>query len=113
MWKLVHDERYTADPAKGSSHNRGAAVDVTLVKISTGQELVMPTGFDDFSEKAHHTYTNLPKEVVDNRALLKTTMEKFGFVSLRTEWWHYSLPDAAKRFELLDLSFQQLKELNR
>ncbi|GEO08522.1 hypothetical protein SAE01_10180 [Segetibacter aerophilus] len=112
MWKVVHDERYTANPTKGSGHNRGAAVDVTLVKISTGEELAMPTAFDDFSEKAHHGYNNLSKEVLDNRALLKTTMEKFGFVSLSTEWWHYSLPNAADRFELLDLSFNQLKHLN-
>jgi D-alanyl-D-alanine dipeptidase len=108
MWKVVHDERYTANPAKGSGHNRGAAVDVTLINISTGEELPMPTAFDEFSEKAHHGYNNLPREVLDNRALLKTTMEKFGFVSLNTEWWHYSLPNAADRFELLDVSFYHL-----
>src|SRR5207253_7510589 len=62
MWKVVHDDRYTANPAKGSGHNRGAAVDVTLVKLSTGEELPMPTAFDDFSEKAHHDYMNLPQE---------------------------------------------------
>ncbi|MCW3107060.1 MAG: peptidase vanX D-ala-D-ala dipeptidase [Segetibacter sp.] len=111
MWKVVHDERYTANPAKGSGHNRGAAVDVTLVNLSTLEELPMPTKFDDFTEKAHHSYMNLPQEVLDNRKLLKTTMEEYGFVSLSTEWWHYSLPNAANRFELLDLSFSQLKEL--
>lgn len=111
MWKVVHDERYTANPAKGSGHNRGAAVDVTLVKLSTKEELLMPTEFDDFSEKAHHDYRNLSEEVLNNRKLLRTTMEKYGFVALSTEWWHYSLPDAAQKFELLDLSFSQLKEL--
>lgn len=111
MWKVVHDERYTANPTKGSGHNRGTAVDVTLVKIATGEELEMPTSFDDFSIKAHHDYNKLPEKVLDNRRLLKTIMEKFGFVSLSTEWWHYSLPNAANRFELLDLSFKQLQEL--
>ncbi len=111
MWKVVPDERYAANPAKGSGHNRGAAVDVTLVKISTVEELAMPTGFDDFSEKAHHTYMNLPERVLQNRALLKTIMEKYGFISLSTEWWHYSLSNAATDFELLDLSFDQLKNL--
>lgn len=111
MWKVIPDERYAANPAKGSGHNRGAAVDVTLVKISTGEELPMPTGFDDFSEKAHHTYMNLPEEVLQNRALLKTIMEKHGFISLSTEWWHYSLSNAATDFELLDLSFNELKKL--
>lgn len=111
MWKAVPDERYAANPAKGSGHNRGIAVDVTLVKIASGEELPMPTAFDDFSEKAHHNYKNLPDDVLQNRTLLKTTMEKHGFQALGTEWWHYSLANAAASFELLDLSFKQLKKL--
>jgi len=113
MWKVVHDERYTANPANGSGHNRGTSVDVTLVNLLTGEELEMPTAFDDFSIKAHHNYMKLPQEIIKNRELLKKTMEEFGFVSLRTEWWHYSLPNAASRFELLDLSFTQLKALEK
>lgn len=111
MWKAVPDERYTANPAKGSGHNRGAAVDVSLVDMKTGRELEMPTGFDEFSEKAHHNYMQLSPEAIKNRQLLKSTMEKHGFVALETEWWHYSLPDAAKRFEILDLSFKQMKKV--
>lgn len=110
MWKVVPDERYAANPAKGSGHNRGIAVDVTLIKIPSGEELAMPTGFDDFSEKAHHNYMQLPDNVLQNRKLLKTTMEKYGFESLSTEWWHYSLATATN-FELLDLSFDELKKL--
>ncbi len=110
MWKVVPDERYAANPATGSGHNRGAAVDVTLVQISTGEELLMPTAFDDFTEKAHHNYMNLSEEIIENRKLLRTVMEKHGFVALETEWWHYSLPNAGK-FELLDLSFKQIKQL--
>lgn len=110
MWAVVPDDRYAANPAKGSGHNRGAAVDVSLVNLQTGRELAMPTPFDDFTEKAHHDYQQLPAEVLQNRALLKTVMEKHGFVALSTEWWHYSLPDAAKRFSLLNISFAQLRE---
>ena len=110
MWKIVPDERYAANPAKGSGHNRGAAVDVTLVDLATRQELAMPTPFDNFTEKAHHNYMQLSKEVLYNRALLKNTMEKYGFKALSTEWWHYSLPDAEK-FELLDLSFSDLQKV--
>jgi D-alanyl-D-alanine dipeptidase len=110
LWKLVHDERYTANPAKGSYHNRGAAIDVSLVNLSTGEELTMPTKFDDFSEKAHHSYMNLPADAIKNRALLRKTMEKYGFIALETEWWHYSLPNA-KQYELLDLSFEQLQKM--
>jgi zinc D-Ala-D-Ala dipeptidase len=112
MWKIVPDDRYAANPANGSGHNRGAAVDVTLVNLKPGEELPMPTKFDDFTEKAHHSYTNLPKDVIENRQLLKSTMEKYGFVALETEWWHYSLPNAAARFEVLDLSFKQMAELS-
>lgn len=110
MWNVVPDERYAANPAKGSGHNRGAAVDITLVKLSTGEELLMPTGFDDFSEKAHHNYMNLSAEIIENRRLLKTVMAKHGFAALDTEWWHYSILNAG-RFELLDLSFKQLKKM--
>lgn len=113
MWKVVPDVRFAADPARGSSHNRGAAIDLTLVDEETGLELEMPTAFDDFSEKAHHSYMQLPKSVLDNRALLKAVMEEAGFVALPTEWWHYSLPHAAQKFPLLDLSFKQLNEVSK
>lgn len=111
MWAIVPDERYAANPAKGSGHNRGIAVDVTLVKITSGEELAMPTGFDDFSERAHHNYMNLPQNVLQNRELLKTTMENNGFQALSNEWWHYSLANTETNFELLDLTFQQLKQV--
>jgi D-alanyl-D-alanine dipeptidase len=111
MWLVVPDEKYAANPAKGSGHNRGAAVDVTIVDFKTGNELPMPTPFDDFTEKAHHNYMHLDSAVLSNRKLLRTTMEKHGFLALETEWWHYYLPNAAQRFELLDLDFKQMKKL--
>jgi D-alanyl-D-alanine dipeptidase len=110
MWKLVHDERYTANPANGSYHNRGTAIDVSLVNLQTGEELPMPTPFDNFSEKAHHSFMNLPADATKNRTLLRKTMEKHGFIALETEWWHYSLSNA-KQYELLDLSFEQLEKV--
>jgi D-alanyl-D-alanine dipeptidase len=110
MWAKVPDERYAANPAKGSGHNRGAAVDVTLIDLKTGKELAMPTPYDDFTEKAHHDYSRLDSTVLANRALLKSTMEKFGFAALSTEWWHYYWPNAAQRFMLMDLSFDQLRK---
>jgi D-alanyl-D-alanine dipeptidase len=112
MWQIVSDERYAANPAKGSGHNRGIAVDVSLVDIISGKELNMPTEFDDFSEKAHHNYMQLDSTVIGNRKLLRSVMEKHGFIALETEWWHYYLPNA-ERFELLDLDFKQLKKLTR
>lgn len=92
FWSLVPDERYVANPAKGSRHNRGAAVDLTLVDRN-GQELPMPTPFDDFTDKAHRDYTQLPPEALKNRALLEQVMTRHGFVGLPTEWWHFDDAD--------------------
>jgi D-alanyl-D-alanine dipeptidase len=111
MWEPIKDDRYVADPSKGSGHNRGAAVDLTIVDLKTGNELNMGTGFDNFSDTAHQVFTSLPNEILQNRTLLKNTMEKNGFRSLDTEWWHYSLPNI-KDFELLDIPFKKLKKLN-
>jgi D-alanyl-D-alanine dipeptidase len=108
FWELVHDERYVANPSKGSGHNRGIAVDLTLINLKTGKELNMGTGFDNFSDSAHQTFTNLSEEILQNRGLLKSTMEKYGFKALDTEWWHFFLVNGSK-FEILDIDFKKLK----
>jgi len=106
MWEILPDPTYVANPYTGSSHNRGAAVDVTLVDLSTGDELEMPTYFDDFSEMASHTYMNLPANVIANRTLLKNMMTQIGGLSLyNAEWWHYSYP-AATSYPLLDFQLK-------
>ncbi len=107
MWDIVQDERYTANPSKGSGHNKGIAIDLTLVNIFTKKELDMGTGFDNFTDSAHHTFTQLSAQVLANRKQLKTVMEQFGFVALETEWWHYYLPNS-KEYSLLNLSFASL-----
>ncbi|OQD43115.1 peptidase M15 [Croceivirga radicis] len=90
MWKIVPNPQYVANPVKGSIHNKGGAVDITLVTLK-GEELDMGTDFDFFGKRAYHDNLDLPQEILDNRLLLKTTMEKHGFWSIRTEWWHYNL----------------------
>ncbi len=110
MWEIVPDERYAANPAKGSGHNRGIAVDLTLIDLTTGKELEMPTGYDDFSEKSHHGYLQLDSTVIANRNLLRTVMEKHGFKALETEWWHYYWNDG-KKYSLMNFSFDQLREI--
>lgn len=112
MWEPVQDERYAANPKYGSGHNRGIAVDLTLVEIATGKELNMGTDFDHFSDTAHISWKALPPDVLSNRALLQQTMEGAGFIVLTTEWWHYYLPDA-RRYSLLDLSFKQLRKITK
>jgi D-alanyl-D-alanine dipeptidase len=108
MWLLVQDDRYAADPKKGSGHNRGVAIDLTLVDLKTKKEVEMGTGFDNFSDTAHHQFNHLPEAVLHNRLLLKTLMEQYGFKALDTEWWHYALNNAME-YELLDIPFKDLK----
>jgi D-alanyl-D-alanine dipeptidase len=93
MWKIVPNPSYVADPAKGSIHNRGGAVDITLVD-SNGAELNMGTPFDFFGIEASHNYQNLSQEIKDNRELLKRTMMEKGFNIIDSEWWHYNLKSA-------------------
>jgi zinc D-Ala-D-Ala dipeptidase len=108
MWNLIHDERYVANPAKGSGHNRGLAVDLTVIELKTGKEMDMGTGFDNFTDSAHHDFKALAANVLANRAMLKTLMAKNGFKALDTEWWHYSWPND-RNYEVLDLEFKKLK----
>lgn len=107
MWQQFPDERYVANPAKGSHHNRGAAVDVTLVDSTTGKELLMPSSYDDFSERAHRDYPMTNPEALDNSKLLESIMRKHGFVGLLTEWWHYDDVNAST-YPLLDVPFELL-----
>ena len=94
MWEIVPNPQYVANPVKGSIHNKGGAVDITLVTLDN-VELDMGTDFDFFGKKAYHDNTDLPQNILDNRKLLKSGMEKFGFWSIRTEWWHYNLSTAS------------------
>jgi D-alanyl-D-alanine dipeptidase len=111
FWELVHDERYVANPIKGSGHNKGIAVDLSIINLKSGKELNMGTGFDNFTDSAHQTFTDLPEEILQNRALLRSTMEKYGFKPLDTEWWHYYL-DNGEKYEVLDIDFKRLKKIN-
>ena len=98
MWEVFPNPKYVANPAYGSIHNRGGAVDITLVD-ENGNELNMGTDFDHFGEEAHHAYQQLDAKVMENRRLLKSGMEAAGFVAIRTEWWHYNF-GSAKKYEV-------------
>ncbi|MBC2840289.1 M15 family metallopeptidase [Robiginitalea sp. SC105] len=93
MWELVPNPQYVANPVKGSIHNKGGAVDITLETLD-GAPLDMGTDFDYFGPRAHHDHTDLPEAVLEHRRVLKETMESHGFWSIRTEWWHYNLRTA-------------------
>lgn len=106
FWKAIQDERYVANPAKGSGHNKGLAVDLTIVD-STGKELDMGTDFDNFTDTAYHEFANLPSKVLENRKMLKSIMAKHGFKPLDSEWWHYIF-DFKEFSPLYSLSFKCL-----
>lgn len=101
MWKTLPDARFVADPAKGGRHNRGAAVDVTLVD-ARGMELQMPTAHDDFSEKAGAHFKLVPPEIFKNREKLQQVMTRHGFAVFESEWWHFDDADW-ERYEALDV----------
>lgn len=103
MWNIFPKPGYVADPRKGSNHNRGAAVDLTLA-TREGGEVEMPTPFDTFSKAAHHGYAGGTAASRQHREILREAMEGAGFKPNRMEWWHYDAPDS-RRFEVLDEPF--------
>jgi D-alanyl-D-alanine dipeptidase len=107
MWAIYPHPGFVADPAKGSRHNRGAAVDLTLIKLD-GSYVPMPTPFDDFTERAHRGYMDLPLEVIRNRELLENIMSEHGFTGLPTEWWHYDLNNW-REYPIMDVDYSQIK----
>jgi D-alanyl-D-alanine dipeptidase len=101
MWQVMPNPDFVADPAKGSRHNRGVAVDVTLVDAN-GRELEMPSGYDEFSERARVDYAGGSETARRNRDLLIAIMTKHGFKVLKSEWWHYDSP-GWERCSVLDV----------
>ena len=104
MWAIVNNPTYVADPAKGSIHNRGGAVDITLVD-KEGNELEMGTPFDHFGIESAHDYRGLTATVISNRQLLKRIMLQNGFESFRSEWWHYNINGGAD-YKVSDFRWQ-------
>lgn len=95
LWKAFPDARYVANPNTGySSHTRGNTVDVTMVYCSNGEEVTMPSGFDDFSELANRDYNDCPDEAKNNALILEKVMEENGFKPYSAEWWHFSDVDS-------------------
>ncbi|GAB3932795.1 M15 family metallopeptidase [Mucilaginibacter myungsuensis] len=107
FFKFAKDTNFVANPKYGSKHNRGCAVDLTIIDLKTGKELEMPTPYDCFSRKAGALYAKLPAIQIQNRALLRSVMEKHGFMQLPSEWWHFDFK-GWKAFELLNVPFEKL-----
>jgi D-alanyl-D-alanine dipeptidase len=112
MFDMIPDTIYMGLPWKGSKHNRGIAVDLTVIDLKSGKELQMPTPFDALVYASHPNYMNLPEAVIRNRELLKSVMQKHGFKVDPVEWWHYNF-ESSQVFDILDLDPLHLKEAAR
>lgn len=106
FWDMVKDNRFVANPKNGgSNHNRGTAVDITLVD-DKGKEILMPSDFDDFSSKAYRNSSNENKEVKKNIQILTEVMKKCGFKPLDSEWWHFDDINA-KNYKVADIRLEK------
>jgi zinc D-Ala-D-Ala dipeptidase len=104
--------KFVASPLKGSRHNRGCAVDLSLYDLQTGREVEMPSPYDEFSDRAAGAYTGGTADQRRMRALLRDAMVAEGFTTEPSEWWHYDYRDWA-RYPILDVSFESLSTVSR
>jgi zinc D-Ala-D-Ala dipeptidase len=108
FWEVTPDEKrkFVANPAKGSKHNRGCAVDLSMFDLKTGKLVEMPSGYDEFSERASPDYKGGTAEQTANRELLRKLMEDAGFTVNPNEWWHFDHKDWEK-YAIYDISFDE------
>jgi zinc D-Ala-D-Ala dipeptidase len=98
---------FVANPAKGSKHNRGCAIDMSIYELSTGKPAEMPSGYDEMTERAHPGYTGGPDDARRRRDMLRHIMEAHGFSVDPGEWWHYDFKDWAK-YPIINLPFDKI-----
>jgi len=114
MWEQAPENwrriGYVADPQKGSRHNRGCAVDVSLYDLQTGRYLDMPGAYDEFTERAHADFAGGTTRQRANRDLLIAAMKAEGFEVLDVEWWHFDFRDW-REYPILDLDFCEVPEI--
>jgi D-alanyl-D-alanine dipeptidase len=101
------DHSYVADPAQGSHHNRGCAVDLTLYDLKSGEPLPMPSGYDEMSERAHPDYAGGSAEERANRERLRAAMEAEGFTVYTFEWWHFDYKDW-QHYPIVNVPFESI-----
>jgi D-alanyl-D-alanine dipeptidase len=109
FWQATPPDKhdFVADPAQGSRHNRGCAVDLTLYDLKTGQPADMPSLYDEMSERAYPTYQGGPQAQRDLRELLRAAMEAQGFQAFPFEWWHFDYKEW-RRYPIGNLAFESI-----
>ena len=108
FYEVYHDTTYVASPYRGSRHNRGCAIDMTIVDLKTGKDLEMPTEYDSFKKEAWPTTPVKDPVIKKNRDLIIRIMEKNGFKVNASEWWHFDFV-GWKKFEVMDIAFEELE----
>jgi D-alanyl-D-alanine dipeptidase len=111
FYEVCKDTTYVASPYKGSRHNRGCAIDMTLIDLKTGKELKMPTEYDSFKKEAWPSTPVKDPEILRNRTQLINTMKKYGFKVNSSEWWHFDFIGWTK-YEVMDIDFEELEKKN-
>lgn len=109
FYEVYKDTTYVASPYRGSRHNRGCAIDMTLIDLKTGKELEMPTEFDSFKKEAWPSTPVSNPLVKKNRDLIISVMSKHGFKVNSSEWWHFDFRGWEK-FEVMDIDFEDLEK---
>ncbi len=109
FWEVtpLDKRKFVADPKKGSRHNRGCAVDLSIYDLQTGAFLPMPSEFDEFTERASPDYKGGTPEETENRDLLRKLMEAEGFTVNKNEWWHFDYKDWAD-YAIYDIAFSEI-----
>ena len=105
LWNIFPNPSYVTPPSRGSMHNRGLAVDLTVMDLKSMRLLDMGTDFDFFGKRAHQDNVGLPKDILENRKLLRNIMALAGFKSIRTEWWHYYYPLEKATFSEIEKAY--------
>lgn len=109
FWDATPDDKkkFVANPAEGSKHNRGCAVDLSLYDLKTGREVEMPSGYDEMTDRAYADYPGGTDEERARRSILRQAMEKQGFAVIPDEWWHFDYKDW-KQYPILNVRFEDL-----
>lgn len=108
FYEVYHDTTYVASPYRGSRHNRGCAIDMTIIDLKTGKELKMPTGYDSFQKEAWPSTPVKDPEAKKNRDLIIHVMQKYGFKVNSSEWWHFDFI-GWRKYEVMDIDFEELQ----
>ncbi|MCW5956129.1 MAG: M15 family metallopeptidase [Pyrinomonadaceae bacterium] len=113
FWEVTSEDKrkFVANPAKGSKHNRGCAVDLSVFDLKTGQLIDMPSGYDEFTERASPDYAGGTEKERENRDMLRRLMEGAGFTVNPNEWWHFDFKDWEK-YAIYDISFTEAEKIN-